>query len=297
MEETKTTKARKPRKRKYESLEYAPSMIAKKCVWYGILIAMAIAFVAPIMFMFFGTFKTSQELARVPFDWLPDHWRLDNIKTLFTKLPFFLYLRNTLIIVFFNIVGSLVSNSLVAYGFSRIEWPGRDKVFILVIITMILPFQVVMVPLYLLFSKLKWIGTFLPLTLTCFFGNSFYIFLLRQFLVGIPQEISSAAKIDGSGEFRIFWQLTLPLCKPALATVGIFAFIRSWNDYIGPLIFLPDSKLFTLSLAISKLKSNLDPQWPLLMSAGTLMVLPVLLLFFVLQQYFIQGVTMSGIKG
>lgn len=283
--------------RKYESIEYSPAMIVKKIVWYGILLLIAIAFLTPIVFMFLGAFKTTQELARVPFNWLPDRISMDNFKSVFAKIPFFLYLQNTLLIVVFNIIGSIVSNTLVAYGFSRINWPGRDKVFVLVIVTMILPFQITMVPLYLLFNKLGWIGTFLPLTLTCFFGNPFYIFLLRQFLIGIPQELSDSGRIDGAGEFRIFWQLTLPLAKPALATVAVFAFIRSWNDYIGPLLFLQDPKLYTLSLAASMLKSRLDPQWTVLLALGSMLVLPVLILFFVLQKYFIQGVTMSGIKG
>ena len=283
--------------RKYDSIEYSPGVMARKIIMYAILTLISVAFVAPIAFMFLGAFKTTRELARVPFKWLPDRFSFTNFKAVFDKIPFFLYLKNTLIIVFFNMIGSLVSNSLVAYGFSRIKWPGRDKVFILVIVTMILPFQITMVPLYLMFNKWGWIGTFLPLTFTCFFGYPFYIFLIRQFLIGIPAELSAAAKIDGAGEFRIFWQLTLPLAKPVLATVAIFAFMKSWNDYIGPLIFLSDQKLYTLSLAASMLKSNLDPQWTVLLSLGAMLVMPVLILFFLLQKYFIQGVTMSGIKG
>lgn len=283
--------------KKYDSIEYSPGVIARKIIMYAILTIISAVFIAPIAFMFLGAFKTTKELARVPFKWLPDSFQLTNFNSVFEKIPFFLYLKNTLVIVFFNVVGAILSNSLVAYGFSRIKWPGRDKVFILVIVTMILPFQITMVPLYLMFNKWGWIGTFLPLTVTCFFGYPFYIFLIRQFLIGIPGELSESAKIDGAGEFRIFWQLTLPLAKPALATVAIFAFMRSWNDYIGPLIFLSDQKLYTLSLAASMLKSNLDPQWTVLLALGSMLVMPVLLLFFVLQKYFIQGVTMSGIKG
>lgn len=151
--------------------------------------------------------------------------------------PLFTYFRNTMIIVVCNIIGSLLSCSVVAYGFARLNWPGRDKVFMIVMVTMILPYQVTLVPLFLLFTKLKWVGTFLPLTITCFFGNPFFIFLLRQFFVGIPKEMTEAAKIDGAGEFRIYWQLILPMAKPALTTVAIFAFTRSWNDFLGPLVF------------------------------------------------------------
>lgn len=244
-----------------------------------------------------GAFKAESELFRVPFKWLPDKFILDNFSNMFQSIPFMRYLKNTMIIVVFNIVGSLLSCSLVAYGFSRLRWPGRDKVFILVLITMILPYQVTLVPLFLMFTKIKWIGTFLPLIVPCFFGNPFFIFLLRQFFTGIPQDISEAARIDGASEFTIFSRLILPMAKPALTTVALFAFIRSWNDFLGPLVFLGRDELYTLSLAASMLKSNLDPNWSVLLALGTVMILPVLLIFFVMQKYFIQGIAMSGIKG
>ena len=264
---------------------------------YAFLIVLAILFVLPIFYLFMGSFKAESELFRAPFKWLPDKFRLDNFVNMFSSIPFFMYLKNTMIIVICNIVGSLLSCSLVAYGFSRLRWPGRDKVFILVLVTMILPYQVTLVPLFLMFTKMKWIGTFLPLTVTCFFGNPFFIFLLRQFFTGIPQDISEAARIDGAGEFTIFSKLVIPMAKPALTTVAIFAFIRSWNDFLGPLVFLGKDELYTLSLAASMLKSNLDPNWSMLLALGAVMILPVLILFFVMQKYFIQGIAMSGIKG
>lgn len=266
-------------------------------ILYAILIFLAVLFILPIFYLFMGAFKAESELFRVPFKWLPDKFQLDNFINMFQSIPFMRYLKNTMIIVIFNIAGSLLSCSLVAYGFSRLKWPGRDKVFILVLITMILPYQVTLVPLFLMFTKMKWIGTFLPLTVTCFFGNPFYIFLLRQFFTGIPQDISEAARIDGANEFKIFSTLILPMAKPALTTVAIFAFIRSWNDFLGPLVFLGKDELYTLSLAASMLKSNLDPNWSVLLALGTVMILPVLVLFFVMQKYFIQGIAMSGIKG
>ena len=264
---------------------------------YAFLIVLAILFILPIFYLFMGSFKAESELFRVPFKWLPDKFQFGNFINMFSSIPFFKYLKNTMIIVVCNIVGSLLSYSLVAYGFARLRWPGRDKVFILVLITMILPYQVTLVPLFLMFTKMKWIGTFLPLTVTCFFGNPFFIFLLRQFFTGIPQDISEAARIDGAGEFTIFSRLVIPMAKPALTTVAIFAFIRSWNDFLGPLVFLGKDELYTLSLAASMLKSNLDPNWSLLLALGAVMILPVLILFFVMQKYFIQGIAMSGIKG
>lgn len=266
-------------------------------ILYAFLIVLAILFILPIFYLFMGSFKAESELFRVPFKWLPDRFQLGNYVNMFQSIPFFHYLKNTMIIVVCNIVGSLLSCSLVAYGFSRLRWPGRDKVFILVLVTMILPYQVTLVPLFLMFTKMGWIGTFLPLTVTCFFGNPFFIFLLRQFFTGIPQDISEAARIDGAGEFTIFSRLILPMAKPALTTVAIFAFIRSWNDFMGPLVFLGKDDLYTLSLAASMLKSNLDPNWSMLLALGAVMILPVLLLFFIMQKYFIQGIAMSGIKG
>ena len=265
-------------------------------VWL-MLFAFALMFLLPFFFLFLGSFKHASELFAVPFHWLPKEWTLDNYRAVFSKIPFFRYLGNTLILVFFNIIGALVSNSLIAYGFARLRWPGRDKIFMIVIATMILPYQVTLIPVYIMFTKLKWIGTFLPLIVPGFFGNAFFIFLMRQFLVGIPRELTESARIDGANEFTIYLRLIMPVSKPALATVAIMAFMRSWNDFLGPLIFLASDKKYTLSLAASMLRSNLDPNWELLLALGAVMVLPVLILFFLMQKYFIQGITLSGIKG
>lgn len=269
----------------------------EKLILYALLLVLATCFIIPFLFLFLGSFKVSSELFRVPFKWLPDKFQLGNYKEMFQSIPFFLYLKNTLIIVFFNVFGSVLSSSFIAYGFARLRWPFRDQVFIIVIVTMILPFQVTMIPLFLMFSKMGWIGTFLPLTVTCFFGNPFYIFLIRQFLLAIPEELTLAARVDGANEFKIYAKIIMPLARPCLATVAIFAFMRSWNDFIGPLVFLANDKLYTLSLAAQLLRSNLDPKWNVLLAMGVIMVLPVLIIFFLLQKYFIQGIAMSGIKG
>lgn len=276
---------------------YRVSSALKLGLIYLILILFALIFILPFIFLLTGSFKTSSELFHVPFQWLPKHWTLDNYKQVFTKIPFFRYLLNTLIIVVFNLIGALVSNSLIGYGFSRLRWPGRDKVFLIVIATMILPYQVTLIPLYIMYTRIKWVGTFLPLIVPGFFGNAFFIFLMRQFLVSIPKEITESARIDGASEFRVFAQIILPISKPVLATVAIMSFMNSWKDFLGPLVFLGSDKLYTLSLAASMLRSNLNPNWELLLALGVVMVLPVLILFFVLQKYFIQGITMGGVKG
>lgn len=276
---------------------YKIGVMLQKGVIYLFLLLFAMAFLLPFFFLLTGSFKTSSELFSVPFRWLPKHITFENYVQVFTKIPFLRYLRNTIIIVVLNMVGALISNSLIAYGFARLRWPGRDKVFMIVVATMILPYQVTLIPLYLMYTRIGWIGTFIPLTLPGFFGNAFFIFLMRQFLVGIPKELTESARIDGAGEFTIFLKLMMPISKPVLATVAIMSFMNSWKDFLGPLVFLGSDRLYTLSLAASMLRSNLNPNWELLLALGVVMVLPVLILFFVLQKYFIQGITMSGIKG
>jgi multiple sugar transport system permease protein len=258
---------------------------------------LAFLFVVPLFWLLTCSFKQPAELFAVPVQWLPETFSFKNYTRMFGYFPFMRYLKNTLIIVFFNIVGSTASSAVVAYGFSRLRWKGRDKVFVLVLVTMILPFQVVMVPLFMMFQQIGWIGTFLPLTLTCFFGNPFYIFLMRQFFLSLPEELNEAARIDGSGEFRTFIQIAMPLSLPVLATAAIFSFLRSWNDFIGPLIFLANDKLYTLAIGAQLIRSRLQPNWEILMPLGVVMVLPVLVIFFIMQKYFIQGIAMSGIKG
>ncbi|MDR2607595.1 MAG: carbohydrate ABC transporter permease [Treponema sp.] len=269
----------------------------EQAVLYVLLIIISACFVVPFFWLLSCSFKQPSELFEVPIRWMPRTIQFENYIRMFTYFPFLRYLKNTLIIVFCNIVGSILSGSVIAYGFACLNWKGRDKVFVIVLITMILPFQVVMVPLFILFQKIGWIGTFLPLTVTCFFGNPFYIFLMRQFFLSLPKELNQAARIDGASEFRIFAQIAIPLSQPVLATVAIFAFLRSWNDFIGPLIFLASDRLYTLSIGAQMIRSNLQPNWELLMPLGVVMVLPVLIIFFLMQKYFIQGIAMSGIKG
>ena len=266
-------------------------------ILYAILIIMSLCFIVPFFWLISSSFKEPSELFQVPVRWFPKAIQFANYEKMFNTIPFWLYLRNTVNIVIWNIIGSLISCSLVAYGFSRLRWPGRDKVFILVLVTMILPFQVTMIPQFLMFQKLGWVGTPLPLTVTAFFGNPFYIFLLKQFFSVLPDELTQAARIDGAGEFRIFWQICIPLARPAMATVAIFSFMRCWNDYIGPLLYLSDNRQYTLSIGVQLIRSTLDPKWEVLMAAGVVMVMPVLVIFFLTQKYFIQGISMSGIKG
>ncbi|MGP4038653.1 carbohydrate ABC transporter permease [Gracilibacillus sp. D59] len=264
---------------------------------YLFLFVFAFVFIVPFFWLLSGSLKTSSEVFADPPIWIPETLNWANYKEAFTSFPFFLYFKNTIIIVFFTCVGAVFSNSLIAYGFSRIEWKGRDAVFIIVLATLMLPFQVIMVPLFLLFKEINWVGTFLPLIVPHFFGNPFFIFLLRQFFMGIPKELAESARMDGANELMIYWKVILPLSKPVLATVVIFQFIEAWRDFLGPLIFLNDNKLYTLSLGVQQIMSQNDPRWTLLMAVGVAMTLPIIIIFFFLQRYFIEGITFTGSKG
>ncbi len=214
-----------------------------------------------------------------------------------TFIPFFQQLRNTLIISVLCVVGSILSCSLVAYGLSKIDWKGRSTLFVIVISTMMLPAQVTMIPVFAIFVKLGWIDTFLPLVVPSLLGTPFLIFLLRQFFLGIPKELSEAARLDGCSEFGIYRRVVMPLSKPALATVGLFSFLAAWNEFMGPLIYLLDESRYTLSLGLAMFTGQYGNEYGMLMAASTVVTIPIIVLFFFTQRTFIQGMTMSGIKG
>jgi multiple sugar transport system permease protein len=209
-----------------------------------------------------------------------------------------LYLANTLVLCVLNVIGTVLSSALVAYGFSRLEWRWRNPLFGLLLATMMIPFPVVMVPLYGLFRWLGWIGTLKPLWVGSFCASAFNVFLLRQFFRAIPKDLSEAARIDGCGELRIFWQIILPLCRPALVVVALFTFMGTWNDFLGPLIYLTDEHDFTLALGLRAMQTTGSGgiEWNYMMAASTLVILPLIALFLVAQRSFIEGVAMTGTK-
>lgn len=214
-----------------------------------------------------------------------------------TSITFLTYVVNTLVVAILGTFGTLLSSSLAAYGLSRITWRGRETLFKLTLATMMIPFPVLMVPLYAVFRELGLIGTLMPLWLPAFFGGAFNIFLLRQFFRTIPEELCEAARIDGCSEFGIYWRIMLPLSKPALIAVGLFHFLYAWNDFLGPLIFLTKPETFTIALGLQQYQSQHGgSEWHLLMAAATLLIAPVLLLFFAFQKNFIQGIATTGGK-
>ncbi|MHC5005426.1 MAG: carbohydrate ABC transporter permease [Planctomycetota bacterium] len=209
-----------------------------------------------------------------------------------------LYLKNTLIVSVLSVIGMVVSSAIVAFGFARLRWPGRDATFLLVLATMMIPFPAIMAPMYILFKHLGWIGSFKPLWVPTFFGGAFSIFLLRQFFLTIPRALDEAAMIDGCSTFGIFWRIVLPLSRPALAVVALFQCIASWNDFVGPLIFLNHEEKYTLALGLFMYQSQHGgTPWNLVMAASILVIVPVVVLFLFCQRFFVEGIATRGIKG
>ena len=264
---------------------------------YAALVGLSIVFIAPFVWMISTSLKTGPSSIASPPQWIPDPFVWSNYPTALSKINFPIALRNTLIYAVPSVLGTVASCSLVAYGFARIRWPGRDIVFILLLATMMLPGQVTFIPLYVIFAKLGWVGTFLPLIIPTFLGNPFFIFLLRQFFLGIPTELSDAAKIDGAGELRILTRVIIPLSWPALITVGLFTFIDKWTDFFGPLIYLQDPSLQPLSLALQTFQSAHKTDWPFSMAASVAVTAPLVIIYFFAQRKFIEGITLTGIKG
>ncbi|MBI5094120.1 MAG: carbohydrate ABC transporter permease [Candidatus Hydrogenedentes bacterium] len=221
----------------------------------------------------------------------------ENYKTAFGMIDFTNNLRNTLFICVLCVIGTVFSCSTVAYSFARIPWKGRNVCFILVLATMMLPYQVTLIPLFAVYRSLGWVGTFKPLIVPAFFGVPFYIFLLRQFFMTIPQDMSAAARIDGCNEFGIFARIILPLSKPAMATTALFTFLFEWGDFLNPLIYLQDDRQYTLAVALQQFQSSHESAWGPLMAMSTVITIPIVVIFFLTQRTFIQGITMTGLKG
>lgn len=260
-----------------------------------LMVFFAILFIIPFLWIIATSLKP--ESAVFSSQWLPDTLQFDNYLKVFEKIPFISYLKNSVVISAITIIGTVLSSSIVAYAFGCLEWKGRNAVFILVIATMMLPVQVLMIPIFIMFKEIGWLNSIKPLTIPAFFGGgAFNIFLLRQFFMSIPKSLIDAARIDGCSEFRIYWSIVLPLAKPALATVAILTFMFSWNDFLGPLIYLSEQAHGTLALGIAQYAGQPNPEYSILMAASVLMMLPIIVLFFLFQKYFIQAFTMSGIK-
>lgn len=280
------------------SLRYLLLRSVEEIGKYTLLVFFSAFFILPWVWMISTSLKNPHELAVWPPIWIPNPIRWDNYAQAFAQAEFSRFFLNTLSIALPSVVGALLSNSLVAYGFSRIRWPGRDAVFAVVLATMILPGFVTFIPLYIIFHRLGWINTYAPLVVPIYFASPFFIFMLRQFFMGLPAELSDAAKVDGASEFAIFWQVILPLARPALTVVALFQFIGSWNDYFGPLIYLSDKSLYTVSLGIANMRGVYGfSNYAWIMAATVMSIVPIIVLFFFAQRTFIEGIALTGLKG
>jgi multiple sugar transport system permease protein len=271
--------------------------LAGRVLLYALVFAGAVTYAMPFVWMLSTAVKPGYQVYLVPPVLFPDTYQWNNFWVPWGNLPFAQFYANTSIVTFFTVTGTLLSSSLVAFAFARMRFRGRDRLFLLVLSTMMLPNQVTLVPLYLLFTKLGWINSLLPLIVPHWFGSAFHIFLLRQYMMSIPLELDDAARIDGASWTDIYWRITVPLARPAMGVVSIFAFTASWNDYLYPLIYLNETKNFTIALGLPLLSSRYVTEIQQTMAQTVLAILPLILVFFLAQRYYIQGVVVSGVKG
>ena len=252
----------------------------------------------PLAWLVSSSLKQSGRIFVVPPQWIPNPIVWGNYAEVWRLIPFGLYIRNTAFVTGFSIVGGLASSAIVAFGFARLRFPGRDVLFLVLLATIMIPSQVTLIPTYVLFRIIGWLDSYYPLIVPAFFGGgAFNIFLLRQFFMKLPLELDDAARIDGCSTFGIFRRILLPQSRPALGVIAIFLFMAHWNDFFGPLIYLNSSSKYTLALGLNLFRGTQYTAWHLLMAASTMTAIPCILLYFVAQRYFIQGIVFTGIKG
>jgi ABC-type glycerol-3-phosphate transport system permease component len=264
---------------------------------YLILGAGAALIMVPLWWMITTSLKHPSEVFTYPPTLWPAQTQWRNYVEIFEKAPFVLYFRNTVVISLLDLVGTLISSSMVGFAFARLRWRGRDLLFIITLATMMLPNAVTLIPRFLIFRELHWLDTFYPLWVPSFFGFGFFIFLMRQFYTTLSYDLDDAARIDGCSPWGIWWRIALPLTKPALTACGIFTFNATWNDFLGPLIYLSSSNKLTLALGLMAFRGPHITDFHYLMAASTVAMLPVVVLFFLAQRYFIQGIVFTGVKG
>ncbi|HRW06205.1 MAG TPA: carbohydrate ABC transporter permease [Caldilineaceae bacterium] len=273
--------------------------LVNKTITFLILLGAALVFLLPLFWMLSTSLKPKDQIFVYPLVWLPHPPQWENYAEALNNPSFkyLLFLQNSLIYAVMSTIGTVISCAFVAYAFARLRWWGRDFWFVITLSTMMIPYPVTLIPLFLIFRDFGWIGTFKPLIVPSFLGTPFFIFLLRQFFLTIPMDLSDAARIDGAREVGIFWHIILPLTRPALITVALFTFLGSWNDFLGPLIYLNDGSKYTLAVGLAAFRGQYRTQWDLMMAASTVVTVPIVVLFFFAQKRFIQGITLTGMKG
>lgn len=272
------------------------SAVLRRVLLYIVLILIAVIMVVPFLWMLSTSLKTQYDAVKIPPVWIPDPPRWENYVKLFTEQLMFQFMLNTIKIVFFVVLGQLFFSSLAAYSFARISFKGRNVVFFFYIATLMVPGQVTMIPTYLMFAKAGLTDNHLALILPAFF-SAFGVFLLRQFFMSLPRELEEAAEIDGCNPFMTYWRIMLPLVVPAMLTLGVFTLMNTWNDYMGPLIYLSSPEKYTMTLGIAYFKGVYTTQWNLVMAGSIVSVVPILIAYLCAQKYFIEGIAFSGVKG
>lgn len=271
------------------------NLIRSTAIHLVLLCGVTLMFI-PLVWTLSTSLKSPGEVYLFPPTWIPQEILWSNYLKAVTAIPFFLYLWNTVVITALSVIGKVLSITLVAFAFARLRWWGRDVMFVVMLATMMLPPHITLIPQFIMFKWWGWIDTFLPLIVPAFFGGPYLTFLVRQYLLAIPRELDDAARIDGCNDFGLYWRIIMPLSKPAILIVIIFVFNGTWNEFLLPLIYLQSSDLFTLALGLRMFQGEASTSWNLLMAASLLSMLPVIILFFVTQRYFIQGVVFTGVK-
>ena len=266
---------------------------------HALLIGASVLFLFPFYWMVSSALKTNEQFFTIPPQWVPNpaHWENFLTAANFPGFPYFRLLWNSVFYAGMVTIGTVISCAAVGYGFARLRFPGRDLLFAITLATLMVPPIVTYIPTYILFAKLELTGTYAPLIIPKFLGDAFFIFMIRQFFLGVPWELSDAARIDGASEFRIFWEIMLPLVRPALIVVAVFSLLYTWHDFFGPLIYLQDTDQYPLSLGLFAFQAQRALEWPLIMAGATLTTLPLIIVFLFTQRYFIRGIATTGLKG
>lgn len=268
-----------------------------RVVLYLIMMLVCFVYILPFVWMISTSLKETKQVFVNPPIWIPNPIRFDNYVMAVQRIDYLRYALNTLLISVSCVVGQMLSSSMVAYSLSKIKWRLRGPLFAIVLSTMMIPYQVTMIPMYIIWKNLGMMGSYWPLIIPSFLGGSYYVFLLRQFFLTIPESLIDAATIDGANEGRVYTSIMLPLVRPALTSVGVFTFLASWSDFLGPLLYINKADQFTLSLGLYGYVSEHFVEWHLLMAASVIFVVPIVILFFFAQKQFIEGITVTGMKG
>jgi len=264
-----------------------------KAATLALLILLSLVVLMPFVWMVLSSLKTNQQLFSVPVHWWVWPWHFGNYPRALSSIPFWSQLRNTVVLSVFSVLGTVLSGSVVAYGLSKINWPGRKILFAVLLGTMLLPGVVTLIPTYIIFRQLGWINTYLPLIVPTFLGVPYYVFLFRQFFLTIPESVSEAARIDGASEFRIYANIIMPLSHTVISAVAVLSFVQAWTDYLAPLIYLNLPREWTLSLGLTAFFNRYSADWNLMMAAAVFFTLPLVIIFFVGNKYFLRGISFN----